>query len=101
MMTTEDVKARLEHLEEQWQEDTRYSSSMTDRVNHPALRQIIALGMPVVPILLQRLAKEERSFLCSVALPEITGENPAEGEQSAAVAGRKWLEWGRERGLIE
>src|SRR5215211_6351700 len=71
---SETVEQRLRRLEAQWKADTQFLSDARQIINHPAFRQIIALGPPVVPFLLRDL--EAQPSLWVWALPEITGEDP-------------------------
>src|SRR5688572_5568498 len=97
--SNESVEERLRQLETQWKADTEFLSDAGKIVKHPAFRAIIALGEPVVPLLLKDL--EGKSSLWVWALPEITGENPVSEADGGNI--RKmteaWLEWGREKGL--
>ena len=68
-------------------------------VTHPAYQAIIALGPPVVPLLLHDLEREP--FHWFEALQAITGEDPVPREHWGMIAAMRadWLAWGRERGL--
>jgi hypothetical protein len=87
-------------LAERWKAETALLSSTTVMAAHPAYQAIIALGPPVVPLLLQDLQREPAHWF--EALKAITGEDPVSpadwGRISAMAA--SWLAWGRARGLI-
>ncbi len=95
----EPVEQRLRQLEGQWRADTEFLSDAGKIMNHPAFQGIIALGTPVVPLLLKDL--ESKPSLWVWALPDITGENPVPECDAGNI--RKmtdaWLNWGREKGL--
>lgn len=100
--TTEstDLEAQLQVLAAQWKADTALLSSTTAMVAHPAYQAIIALGPPVVPLLLRDLEREPAHWF--EALHAITGEDPVPREawgKTGAMAAA-WLGWGRSRGLI-
>jgi hypothetical protein len=93
------LESRFRELAEQWKKETRFCSSTTKLVDHPAYQAIIQLGKAVIPLILEELRAEPRHWF--PALQAITGENPVAPEDRGVV--RKmttaWLEWGRSRGL--
>jgi sialidase-1 len=91
---------RFESLVEQWKTATALLSSTTAMVSHPGYRAIIALGAPVVPLLLRDLEREPVHWF--EALQAITGEDPVPREHwgNSAAMSADWLAWGRQRGLI-
>jgi hypothetical protein len=93
--TTETVEQRVRRLEATWIAETGYLSDYAEITQHPAFREIIALGESVVPLLLRDL--EERPRLWVWALPEITGESPVPPEDAGNIAkmSQAWLAWGR------
>jgi hypothetical protein len=94
----ETVERHFRQLEATWIAETRYSSSYTEKVGHPAFREIISLGQAVVPLMLQDLKEQPRLWVW--ALPEITGENPVPIEDAGNIArmSEAWLRWGRTHG---
>jgi len=66
---------------------------------HPAYQQIIALGPPVIPLILREL--RERPDHWFWALNAITGEDPVGPEDDFDQAVEAWLRWGRERGYLD
>lgn len=70
-------------------------------MEHPAYRQIIGLGPAVLPLLLRDLRETGRFWF--PALHAITGENPVPDEATGDVRRmtEAWLEWGRQKGLLE
>jgi hypothetical protein len=59
----------------QWSDDTEHISSTTRIADHPACREIIAMGDVAVPLLLRELDNHP-SILGLVSLKAITGINP-------------------------
>jgi hypothetical protein len=94
----ETVEERLRRLEATWSAETGYLSSYTDIVEHPAFRDIIALGEAVVPLMLRDL--EARPRLWVWALPEITRTDPVPPGAAGNIAqmGEAWLRWGKANG---
>src|SRR5258707_10481354 len=91
---------RFRPLAAEWKDATALLSSTTAMVAHPAYQAIIALGPPVVPLLLQELQREPVHWF--EALKAITGEDPVQPEDWGKVSkmASAWLAWGRTRGLI-
>jgi hypothetical protein len=91
---------RFASLAEQWLNAVELVSSTSQMIEHPAYRAIIALGVDVVPLLLQSL--ESGPIHWFEALETITGENPVPAEHWGRIMAMRgdWLDWGRNRGLI-
>lgn len=96
----EAVEQRFRRLEADWLADTAVLSSYPQIVRHPAYREIISLGVAVVPLMLRDL--QERPRLWVWALPEITGEDPVPPEDAGNITrmSEAWLRWGREKGRL-
>ena len=86
------------NLTAHWHRNTAFFSSVTGIVEDPAYRAIIALGMPVVPLILRDLLVRTDHWF--VALITITGEDPAFGEETMFGAALAWIEWGLDHGLL-
>ncbi|HJT31077.1 MAG TPA: hypothetical protein VJ783_03345 [Pirellulales bacterium] len=93
----ETLDQRFRRLEAKWKEETSHLSSNAAIAHHPAFREIVMMGEPVVPLMLQDLS--ERSSLWVWALPELTGEKPVAPSESGKIARMSdaWVRWGRER----
>lgn len=92
------VARRFQHLAERWRTETRYLSSLSKVSMHPAYQQIIGLGRDALPLILQELEQNGGHWLW--ALHSITGEDPAPLDATFHEAVSAWLEWGRERRLL-
>lgn len=94
------VTEEFEALARQWKAKTALLSSTSAMVRHPAYRAVIALGWPVVPLLLRDLERERTHWF--EALQAITSEDPVTPDQwgKIPVMTEAWLRWGRDRGLI-
>jgi hypothetical protein len=64
---------------------------------HRAYQQIIGMGRPAVPLIINELRSEPDYWFW--ALTAITGEDPAREETTLAGARDSWLHWAQERGL--
>jgi hypothetical protein len=91
---------QFQTLATQWKAATAFLSSATAMVAHPAYKAIIALGPPVVPLILKELEGEPVHWF--EALQAITGEDPVFPEDWGKIPkmAAAWLAWGRKRGLI-
>jgi len=98
VFNNQELQAEFSRLAEIWKEETIFSSKI--EWEHPAYQQIIALGEPIVPIILEELQRQPGHWF--IALAEITGENPVEEDHRGRVElmTDDWLEWGRSRGLL-
>ena len=65
---------RFAELTAAWKDGTRFSSRMNSMAEHPAFREIVAMGEKAVPLLLADL--EKNGGFGFLALKEITGADP-------------------------
>jgi hypothetical protein len=81
-----------------WQTAVAHHSSSSKRDNHPAYKAIIALGPPVVPLLLRDLELNRRHWF--TALTAITGADPVSEDDAGKILKmvETWLRWGKEKG---
>src|SRR5437870_13520432 len=95
---TETIEEKFQRLATAWRAETDYVSSSSDLVAHPAFQEIVAMGPPVIPLLLREL--ENRTGQWHRALRQITGADPrpAAGRGDVEQAAKAWLRWGKEQG---
>lgn len=93
-----ELKRTFTALAEKWKRETRHISSITRTSTHPAYQQIIGMGEPAVPLILQELQENGGHWLW--ALHAITREDPAQEEGDFDGAVQAWLNWGRSQGYI-
>ena len=93
-----ELRKKFNELAETWKEETKFLSSISDIIIHPAHMQIIAMGPKAVSLILNRL--KEETDLWFWALNFITGENPVTQDIRGNVKAMSeaWLEWGRKNG---
>lgn len=93
-------RARFTELADQWEQETVLLSDSTQAVAHPAHRQIVSMGEPVVPLILERMRSQGGHWF--QALGEITGAAPvAPGARGDVVAMQQaWLDWGGRNGIV-
>ncbi|MBL8800303.1 MAG: hypothetical protein JNM56_40865 [Planctomycetia bacterium] len=95
---TESIEEKFHRLASVWRAETAYVSSSNDLVAHPAFREIVAMGPPVIPLLLREL--ENGTGHWHRALRQITGIDPVPSTDRGNIgqASESWLKWGREQG---
>ena len=88
----------FERLADEWLRERPRGVDIVQMTWLPAYQDIIELGEPAVPWILQRLAHKPDHWF--VALSSITGASPvppaSRGRLGEMTAG--WLEWGRQQG---
>jgi hypothetical protein len=96
----EGLKGAFDELALSWSTDTAHLSSPIKLMKHPAYQRIIALGAPVLPLILRDLSENGRFWF--PALNAITGENlvPDDAAGDIERMTSAWIEWGRVNGLI-
>ena len=96
----DNFEATFRALTELWREDTGPLSSPTRKAAHPAYQQIIEMGERAIPLILQDMQIHPGHW--SMALQEITGENPVPKAASGHVTqvANAWTEWGRNKGYL-
>jgi hypothetical protein len=64
-------------------------------------QQVIGMGIDAVPLILAELAREPDHWFW--ALEAITGKNPVSDDAAGDVEAstQAWIEWGRQKGLIQ
>lgn len=95
------LRVRFLALADKWESETRFTSSLRDLISNDSYRKIIAMGAPVVPLLLSKIRDRPQGWFW--ALTAITGENPILGEHRGNITEmvRDWLNWGSQKGLID
>ena len=96
----EQLRARFLELAGEWKNSTGHLSSISQKVKHPAYQSIIALGEPVVPLILGELESAPNDWF--PALSKITGANPVPEASYGVVneMAEAWLRWGRSLGYV-
>lgn len=85
-----------------WKDETGHLSVEGEIASHEAYRNIVAMGAPAVPLILEDLMIEPDFWF--IALHEITGELPEVNEDDMGdidALADAWIEWGKVRGYID
>ena len=96
-----DTRERFQRLATEWKERSRFLSNTAQMALLRPYQAIIGMGMPAVPLILEELRREADQWFW--ALEAITEENPVQPEHAGNVRqmAKAWLEWGRQRGLVQ
>jgi hypothetical protein len=94
-----DLETDFQTHAQKWLEEMRFSSSVEEMAMYPSYQRIIGMGRQVVPLILRELRDRPNHWFW--ALNAITGEDPAQGEETQVGARDAWLGWGRQQGLID
>lgn len=93
-------RKRFQELADRWQEETFFHSNSSLKNAHPALQEIISMGLPVAPLILERMRAQGGHWF--EALQQITGADPVSPADYGNIAAMQnsWLQWGEDRGCI-
>lgn len=98
-VSREAIKDKFARLAEAWRDDTRYTSSASDRtIRNPYYLRIVGMGPAVVPLILQELLSRPDDWFGALAL--ITEAQPVPPEEAGNLKAmtRAWVRWSRENG---
>ena len=89
----QNLKKKFQLYKNIWEEQTLFSSNMTEIINNSAYLSIIALGSDVIPLIIQDLRNAENHWFS--ALESLTSINPIKKEHKGIFNLMKsdWLEW--------
>ena len=89
---------RFEELADRWEEETFFLSRSDRAIAHPVHQEIVNLGRPVVPLILERMRSQGGHWF--EALQQITGEDPISPADYGNIAAMQnsWLQWGEDHG---
>lgn len=95
------LETRFRTLVKRWKKDTEIYSSIARMIRHPAYQEIIHLGEAVVPLLLVELKREPDFWFA--ALRKITGVDPVPKASAGKIEemAKAWIDWGRDKGLLQ
>jgi hypothetical protein len=91
-------RTRFDDLVRQWRGETRYSSSLTRIVMHPAYQAVIGMGEAALPLIFEDLKRNGGHWFW--ALHAITQADPALAGDDFTAAAHAWLAWGQAHGYL-
>ena len=92
------IEQRFRRLASEWKEATKFMSSNTSMVMHPAYQQIIGMGPSALPLLIAELRRDPDHWFA--ALKSISADDPVPPEDRGKVQRmvQAWLVWGEKHG---
>jgi hypothetical protein len=92
----------FDSLVSEWFDDTKWHSSISSIVKHPAFTKIVGLNRAGARFILERMAEGDVHVHWFPALKDITGADPVPDYERGRVSQmtRRWLEWGKAEGLL-
>lgn len=93
-----DLESEFHSLVTQWESETSFHSSLSEKFTHEAYQRIMAMGRDALPFIFADLQHNPRHWF--YALEKILGRDVAKGTHSFASARAAWLEWGYKNNCI-
>src|SRR5690348_13941393 len=82
----------------EWMEDTRWHSSIGSITHHPQFQELVSMGQPIMPLVLQRLVSGDLHVHWFPLLKDLAkGADPVPAESRGHIAdmAAQWVAWGR------
>ncbi len=94
------LEIKFQFLAEKWKDQTRFFSLTRQIAKSDSYQAIIAMGKPVLPLILADLQREPNHWF--FALQTISEENPVKESHlgNIKLMTNDWLKWGKKRKLI-
>ena len=91
-------REHFQELADLWENETVLLSNSDLASEHPAHREIVSMGEPAVPLILERMQSQGGHWFH--ALRELTNANPVKPDDRGNVGAMQaaWLEWGERNG---
>ncbi len=91
-----DIAQQFKALAGQWEEHRQsvmFSSKMSDYLNHPAYHELVKLGSPAIPYIIERFRTDRLPW--GFVLEAITGIKMVEdgGAYKPAEVRQRWIAW--------
>jgi len=97
----QDIKAKFINLKRRWKKQTEYYSSSIRKYNNEHYKEIINLGMAVIPTILFDITRNGANHWDG-ALRAISGENPIPKSCYGNIEDicKIWTKWGKDKGIV-
>jgi hypothetical protein len=93
-------KELFSKLAHEWRHETSASSVLMQKVMHRAYQQIIAIGPPVIPLILAEMQRIPGHWFWALDALTHGRHNPAKGSKTLTEATTAWIKWGKAEDLI-
>ena len=93
-------RQRFNELADRWEIETVLLSNSERKNAHPAHQEIVSMGPPMVPLILERMRSQGGHWFA--ALQQITGARPVPPESRGRIKEmtQAWLDWGERNGYV-
>jgi hypothetical protein len=98
---TELLEKQFRLLADQWVSETGMQSSMSIKLSHPAYLAIIDMGQKVLPLILRELRDRPNHWFGALRAIAMESPVPEHNRSDPLIARTAWLDWGKEKGLID
>lgn len=90
---TESPRINFNQLKQEWIEETKILSSISEICMHPAYQQIIGMGKTVIPYIIQEMVENPNHWFW--ALKSITGVDPVPSDKRGKMEKmtNAWFKW--------
>ena len=98
-----EVRHRFFELSARWERETLFLSNPDQMRRFASYAEVVAMGWPVVRLLLERMAAPGGNWHWHMAVRDITGHSPRIAKADygkVEVIRAAWLNWGRANGLL-
>ncbi|MFO8009044.1 MAG: hypothetical protein R6V05_15065 [Candidatus Brocadiia bacterium] len=85
----------------EWKEETSLAPSVREMVLHPAYQQIIGMGTPAIPLILDELRRQPDHWFWALRMIARQDPVPDSARGDIEAMAEAWLGWGRDRGYVE
>jgi hypothetical protein len=93
-----EIRFLFDQLADELGEDASVLSSTRRAMELPAFDELVALGEPAIPLIMERIDKAELRPVWMRLLATMTTFEPAAGSNSIDEAARRWIRWSKSRG---
>jgi hypothetical protein len=97
--TLSELKDEFNVRADRWRRETSFQSSLVAKFMHEDYQTIMAMGTPVIPLILKRLKTAHEHWFW--ALKHLARKDIAGDADNPTDAAKAWLKWGKENGYIE
>ena len=102
VMPVEGLEDRFLRLSNEWKRDTGHLSLVSQIAAHPSYKGIVAMGEPVIPLILRDLQTEpDHWFSALSAIASEDPEIPVHERGDIRAVSEAWVKWGKTKKYID
>lgn len=95
------VRERFQRLASKWKSETRFLSNTVQMAMLESYQAIIGMGDAAVPLILKELQREPTQWFWALQAITEVDPVPSEARGNVRAMAQAWIDWGRQRGLID